>query len=387
MRHKFLFPTIVCALTMMACGQKSDNSYTVSGHIEGLQDGNIIEIIPFSHNPEKAVATDTIKNGTFEFTGEVPEPRIMTIVVKDTYGGHNFMLENSKITISGKAEFAEDFNRYEFKDMQITGSPLSDSLYAKTAFREKLNEQYNEFHERYDNAMNQAKEAQVKNDMATAERLKKEAQEQMAKDENEFFHNVEQQITQNILSNKNTFWGPLLMLYHMNYFGEEQKKWYESFPENVKNSYYGKLVKEELYPVGSLGQKVPEFTVVNKDGKEVKLNELIQGKQYILIDFWASWCAPCRKEIPNLKKQYELYKDKGFEIISISIDKDSKAWEKALQEENLAWPNFRDIKENISALYKVKAVPTMYLIDQNGIMIAENTRGEELAKKLTTLFK
>ena len=100
MRHKFLFPTIVCALTMMACGQKSDNSYTVSGHIEGLQDGNIIEIIPFSHNPEKAVATDTIKNGTFEFTGEVPEPRIMTIVVKDTYGGHKFMLENSKITMS-----------------------------------------------------------------------------------------------------------------------------------------------------------------------------------------------------------------------------------------------------------------------------------------------
>ena len=89
----------------------------------------------------------------------------------------------------------------------------------------------------------------------------------------------------------------------------------------------------------------------------------------------------------DLKKQYELYKDKGFEIISISIDKDSKAWEKALQEENLTWPNFRDIKENISALYKVKAVPTMYLIDKNGIMIAENAKGEELAKKLANLFK
>lgn len=386
MKIKPLISTILFACCITACKQQTATSYTINGYIEGLANGSIIEIIPLSHNTEKAIASDTIKNNSFCISGQIAEPRAVTLTVKDTYGGYKFMLENSRIDIKGKASFTKENNFYEFKDMEIKGSPLTDSLYAKTAFRNKLDEQYNEFHELYNKTMNQAKEAQEKHDMTTAERLKKEAQEQMSKDEIEFFHNVEQQITQNILSNKNTFWGPLLMIYHMNYFGEEQKKWYESFPEDVKNCYYGQLVKEELYPVGSLGQKVPEFTVVNKDGKEMKLNELIQGKQYILIDFWASWCGPCRKEIPNLKKQYELYKDKGFEIISISIDKDSKAWEKALQEEKLTWPNFRDIKENISALYKVKAIPTMYLIDQNGTMVAENARGKELDKKLTELF-
>lgn len=382
-----LFITILFACCITACKQQTATSYTINGKIEGLADGSIIEIIPLSHNTEKAIASDTIKNSSFCISGQIEEPRAVTLTVKDTYGGYKFMLENSRIDIKGKASFTKENNFYEFENMEIKGSPLTDSLYAKTAFRHKLDEQYNKFHERYNKTISQAEEAQAKNDMATAERLKKEAQEQMTKDENEFFNNVEQQITQNILSNKNTFWGPLLMIYHLNYFGEEQKKWYESFPENVKNSYYGRLVKEELYPVGSIGQKVPEFTVINKDGKEINLNELIQGKQYILIDFWASWCAPCRKEIPNLKKQYDLYRDKGFEIISISIDKDSKAWEKALQEEKLPWLNFIDNNDDIATLYKVKAVPTMYLIDQDGTMVAENTRGKELEKKLAELFK
>lgn len=387
MKYSFLFIAIVCVCAIMSCGQKTETTYTVNGHIEGLKDGSIVELIPFSHNPEKAIATDTIQNGIFEFCGQTTESRIMVLVVKDTYGGHKFMLENSKINITGTASFIEKNNLYEFKDMQVTGSPLTDSLYAKIAFRNKLDQQYNEFHGRFNKAMAQAKEYENKGDMATAKKLQEDAKKQMSQDESAFFKDVKQQIFQNIQNNKNTFWGPLLMIYHMNYFGEEQKQWYESFPENVKNSYYGKLVKEELYPAGSIGQKVPEFTVINENGKEITLQELIQGKKYILIDFWASWCAPCRKEIPNLKKQYELYKDKGFEIISISIDKDSNAWKKALQEENLSWPNFKDNNEDIATLYKVKAVPTMYLIDENGTMIAENARGKELANKLTELFK
>ena len=216
MKTKFLLSAFLCAFTIMACGQKTGPSYTISGHIEGLKDGSIVEVVPYSHNTEKAIATDTVENGRFEFTGQTPEPRAMTLVVKDTYGGYKFMLENSKIEISGKAVFIGENNQYEFKDMQITGSPLTDSLYAKIAFKDKLDEQYNDFHTRYNNTMAQAKEAEEKGDMATAKKLKEEAKKQIEQDESKFFTDVEQQVNQSILDNKDTFWGPLMMICHLN---------------------------------------------------------------------------------------------------------------------------------------------------------------------------
>lgn len=122
------------------------------------------------------------------------------------------------------------------------------------------------------------------------------------------------------------------------------------------------------------------------NGEQTSLKELSANKKYILIDFWASWCKPCRKEIPNLKKLYELYAAKGFQIISISIDKKEKEWQKALDEEQLSWPNFLDNGE-VASLYKVKFIPTMYLIDEQGTIVCDNLKGEELSNKLAELFK
>ena len=169
------------------------------------------------------------------------------------------------------------------------------------------------------------------------------------------------------------------------YLTEDQKTTYEAFSQEAKDSYYGRKVKEELYPAGKVGTKVPGFTVTDNDGKEVTLEELCQGQKYVLIDFWASWCNPCRKEIPNLKKLYEKYADKGFQIISISIDKKKADWEKALKEEQLPWPNYLD-NGDVAVIYKVKMIPTIYLIDSNGIMVGENLRGETLVQKLAELY-
>ena len=136
----------------------------------------------------------------------------------------------------------------------------------------------------------------------------------------------------------------------------------------------------------SVGSAVTEFTVKDNDGKEVTLASLREGKKYVLIDFWASWCNPCRKEIPNLKNLYKLYGDKGFQIVSISIDKKKAEWEKALEEEQLPWPNFLD-ETGVADLYKVRFVPTMYLIDAQGTLVGENLRGQALADKLKELFQ
>jgi thiol-disulfide isomerase/thioredoxin len=122
-------------------------------------------------------------------------------------------------------------------------------------------------------------------------------------------------------------------------------------------------------------------------GKSYTLEQLLKGKKYLLIDFWASWCAPCRKEIPNVKKNYEQYKNHGFEVVSISIDQNAAAWKKAVQQEQLKWPNF--LSPAVANQFKVRAVPTMYLIDANGVVLGinEDVRGEALGKKLAELFK
>ena len=111
----------------------------------------------------------------------------------------------------------------------------------------------------------------------------------------------------------------------------------------------------------------------------------LEGKKYLLIDFWASWCGPCRREIPNLKNLYKQYAEKGFQIVSISIDKNESDWQKALKEEGLEWPNFRS--QEVSDLYRVKSVPTMYLIDSKGVLVGTDLRGEALVKKLAELFQ
>ena len=188
------------------------------------------------------------------------------------------------------------------------------------------------------------------------------------------------------MANKDSFWGPLMMISFTSYLSEDMKPWYEALSPSAKQSYYGLKVKEELYPAGKEGTKVPEFTVKDRNGNDITLSNLRQGKKYLLIDFWASWCNPCRKEIPNLKKLYAQYSEKGFEIVSISIDKKKEDWEKALKEEQLAWPNFLD-ETGVASLYKVRFVPTTYLIDSEGVMIGENILGEELANRLKELLQ
>lgn len=203
--------------------------------------------------------------------------------------------------------------------------------------------------------------------------------------EREFFTTVETSYNDIFMENKDTYWGPLLMITLMTYFADDQKTLYEEFSPEAKGSFYGQKVHAELYPAGNLGSKVEEFSVKDQNGTETTFAELRQAKKYILLDFWASWCNPCLKEIPHLKKLYSQYQDKGFEIVSISIDQKEDDWKNKLEEVNLPWPNYLD-RDGIATLYKVRAVPTMYLVDEQGVLVAENLRGEELDNKLAELF-
>lgn len=180
------------------------------------------------------------------------------------------------------------------------------------------------------------------------------------------------------------------MMDFMNYFRPEDKAVLDAMSPAAKNSWYGKKVYAELNPSDGAGSPITPFTVKDEAGKPHTLASLVAGKKVALIDFWASWCHPCRMEIPNVKAQYAKYKDKGFQVISISTDRDRKAWKKACADEKLQWPSFLDADGSLADLYHIRAIPAMYLFNvATGKIIATDmdARGQKLADKLAELLK
>jgi thiol-disulfide isomerase/thioredoxin len=367
-------------------------SYQVKGTIKGLPDGTVVSLVPMSHDHEKAVATDTLRNGQFNFSGKADFPLCVLLSNNDKPGHLAFMLENKPISITAEAKLIKngDNSYYKFENVKVDGSPLSDTLRTYVKKRDKLDQLYEQtyapFHD-YFEKMNQAKMAK---NQAMMDSLKSSPDAKaMAQAERNFFATVEKTYNDAINANKNTYWGPLLALYYYSYFTPEQIPLFESFSKEAQQSWYGQKMKSEIYPGGVAGEKAKSFQVKGDDGKVLTLEQIAEGKRYVLIDFWASWCVPCRREIPNVKKMYELYKDRGFSPISISIDKKEDAWRKALNQEKLTWPNFLD-RMGAADTYNVHAIPAMYLIDAKTMTIiasGENARGQKLADKLAELYK
>ena len=387
MKKKLMMTMFASMATMSVLA----GDFKVSGSIAGLPDGTQLILSPMSYAKEKPIATATIQGGKFTLTGSVPAPMCVDLMVDGSYGYVQMMVDDETATVnatvtSDKAQDGTPY--YHYSQVKVTGSPLTDKLRSMKAVRDSLDEMRSTFEKKYANLFKAQNEAYKSKDKTKQDEIKNSQEyKDMAEEDNKFFKLVEEKFTGLILSNKDSFWGPLMMMNLFSYVTPQQRPLYDQFSDGAKNSYYGKKLYQELYPAGQVGQKVPDFTVKDEAGKTHTLASLLKGKKYMVLDFWASWCGPCRREIPNVKKQYALYKNKGLQVVSISIDKNAEAWKKAVKEEQLQWPNF--LSPAVADQYRVKAVPTMYLLDNTGKILAESedARGENLAAKLAELFK
>lgn len=141
-------------------------------------------------------------------------------------------------------------------------------------------------------------------------------------------------------------------------------------------------------PVDLLGKEAPDFTLADTEGKNISLKSL-RGK-YVLVDFWASWCKPCRMENPNVVEAYAKFKNKNFTILGVSLDKDKASWMRAIQDDRLDWKQVSDLKywsSEVVPLYNIEGIPFNVLLDPNGIVIAKDLRGNDLHKKLAEILK
>jgi peroxiredoxin len=170
---------------------------------------------------------------------------------------------------------------------------------------------------------------------------------------------------------------------------------FKQYPDNLKKSAPGKRIEEKINVTlaTEIGAIAPDFTAPDPDGKQISLNE-IKGKVTI-IDFWAAWCGPCRKENPNVVKLYEKYHDKGLEIIGVSLDGNSrqkdpkKAWLDAIEKDGIKWhqvSNLNYFRGPVAKQYNIQAIPATFILDSEGKIIAKNLRGSALAQKISELL-
>lgn len=390
---KILYASATALLVLSACGNHKSDSYTIDVNITGLPDSTKVLLRPVTHNREaESIGEAYIVDGKAQFTGSVEGPTGAYFRVENGNGWLPFMIENSKITISGNmtatpSERDPRYINYDFSELAVTGSETTPRFQGILAKKDSIFEVMNNNCIKYAPLIEKYGKARRDKNKAVLDSI--EATEDFkvyTKFEETSHFMIDSVFTAAVSEGNDSFWGPMAMLSLYVYFVPDMRPMYEAFSDEAKESVYGQEVKKELYPVGRPGDKLDNFETINTTGDSVSMEEIARNHKYTLIDFWASWCGPCRREIPNLRKIYDQHKDNGFNILSVSIDQEDDAWRKALDEEKLPWINCRDTEGDIAKAYGVRSIPMLVVVDSEGRLVIENLRGEELANKLTELL-
>jgi peroxiredoxin len=366
---KRIIYAVIAITLMVSCTMQP--KYKIEGNIAGLNSGSaVLQKVVDS----KLVTVDSVavEEGAFAFKGTVEQAEYFVITFADTLEGIQLFLDNTDITIEANIE--------SIIDAVVTGSELTTSF---NSFNEEFiifGTQMKALYQEY---------IQINMSGGDAERLKAIEEEYTA------IENQQKEYINTFLANNSkSLISPFIALNYGNakYKNlEELEELVAMFGEEVADSKYLVEINERITSLKNVavGMKYTDFTMNDVDGNPVSLSSVAEGK-YVLIDFWAGWCNPCRQENPFLVESYAKYKDSGFEIFGVSLDKTKESWTQAIEADGITWPQVSELSFwDCSArdIYVFNSIPHNMLIDKDGIIIAKDLRGEELDAKLMELFE
>lgn len=351
----------------------SHQGFVINGTITGKTSGKVY--LTHEYNGIKYIDSAVMKKGRFMLKGVAAETNfyIIKLSKSDTDRNANtFLLGNKVVTFKAKKD--------SLGKAHITGLPDNDIYFNFYNHAWKpVTDSAGKIYHQLDIA-NQGGKVQL--DSATRKKFDDEFAGL-----NKFDQKV---VSAYVEEHKNSVAAAAIILERfINYYEfDPAAKVFKLLPPRVQNSVFGKQIKEavDIDALTSIGKPAPDFIQPDTTGKLIDLKNL-RGK-YVLVDFWASWCGPCRKENPNVVAAYNKYHPKGFQIISISLDNNKNSWMKAIQADGLSWMHVSDLKgwkNAAAAKYGVKLIPQNFLVDKDGKIIARNLRGEALDKKLSEI--
>lgn len=368
---------VFSALALLPFAAMAQKPFNINGDVKGLKSGDKVFL---SYRADGKVIVDSVNvtDGKFAFKGTLTSPvkadlslnKLINLRAKGPIVDKlSFYIEPASIKLA-----AAD----SLKNATITGSATNNDDLKLTALSKPFNDEMNAVNTEYGKLSADEKKAQQPAFAARymdAQAKLKQVQMNFAKSNPKSFVSI----------------GLLKQLSADDKFFAETEKVYAAMSADLKGSAAGIDLGKTINTakMTSIGAYAMDFTQNDPNDKPVKLSDF-KG-QYVLLDFWASWCGPCRAENPNVVKAYNTYKDKKFTVLGVSLDQPGKkdAWLEAVAKDGLTWTHVSDLKfwnNEVSRMYGINAIPANFLIDPNGKIIAKNIRGEQLQAKLAEVL-
>ncbi len=377
---------------LISCSKVGKGEFLITGTAKGVADGKTVILETQDANGMGLIALDTVKvlNGKFEIKGKITDPSFHTLQLEAANGKVLFILE-------GASEVSIDIDKDSIQKSKVTGTYNNDEYFKFTDELTKIQKTLADFQKNNSVVMNSA---QQNKDTVVINKLMKE------------FSKIQQTVSETSKkkyvgyaeTHPKSFITTLIIQGMMNDPAVDVKKvetLYNGLDESLKNTKPGKTIKSKLdqakLPAVSAAATPPpsvdgskwisDFSAPNPEGKLISLKESL-GKVTI-VDFWASWCPPCRAENPNVVAIYKDLHAKGLNIVGVSLDKDSEKWKEAILKDKLTWTQVSHLKfwdEPIALQYGVQEIPATFILDASGKIVAKNLRGDELRAKIIELL-
>ncbi|MBY0479239.1 MAG: AhpC/TSA family protein [Chitinophagaceae bacterium] len=344
---------------------QAQQMYSVKGTIKGAKE-NAKVTLRFDNQDSEILGETVIKNQQFELKGNITEVAMHVLAVEGSERNLGIFLDGSNVTVNGRID--------SLSEATVTGSASHQSF---VEFRTVFDPYFSKLDVLGKQLSNPAMQAKQDSLYTIARTI---------------ISDLNSKADDFIERNKQSAVTPLLLFILYNFFQQPDvlDERFVKLTEQSQKSYYGRMVNTIVMDnrIGKVGTEAIDFAQADTSGRMVTLQSF-RGK-YVLVDFWASWCGPCRMENPNLVSAFNKYKDKNFTVLGVSLDRDKNAWLQAIAKDGLQWTHVSDLKfwgNEAARLYKISAIPQNFLVGPDGVIVGRNLRGEELQMKLEEIFK